>query len=58
MAAIVSRLNQTSANRRASHDPRWVRWTLTAVALIFLGLFLFAPLAAVFTEALRRGMGA
>jgi sulfate transport system permease protein len=58
MAAIVSRLNQTSANRRASHDPRWVRWTLTAVALIFLGLFLFAPLAAVFTEALRRGVGA
>ena len=39
-------------------DPAWVRWTLTAVALAFLGLFLFVPLAAVFAEALRRGFGA
>ncbi|MDB6095279.1 MAG: sulfate transporter, inner rane subunit CysW [Verrucomicrobia bacterium] len=37
---------------RATHDPVWVRWTLTAVALVFLGFFLVLPLAAVFTEAL------
>ncbi len=43
---------------RATHDPVWVRWTLTAVALLFLLFFLVLPLAAVFTEALRRGVGA
>ena len=36
-------------------EPRWVRWTLIAVALAFLTLFLFVPLVAVFTEALKRG---
>jgi sulfate/thiosulfate transport system permease protein len=40
---------------RATAEPRWVRWTLTAVALAFLGLFLAIPLIAVFTEALRKG---
>jgi sulfate transport system permease protein len=33
-----------------------VQWTLTTVALLFLALFLFVPLAAVFTEAFRRGV--
>jgi sulfate transport system permease protein len=47
-----------SAALRATHDPKWVRWTLTAVALVFLAFFLLLPLAAVFTEALRRGLGA
>ena len=46
------------ATPRATHDPAWVRWTLTAVALLFLLFFLVLPLAAVFTEALRRGVGA
>ena len=36
-------------------EPRWVRITLIAVALVFLTLFLFIPLAAVFTEALKKG---
>jgi sulfate/thiosulfate transport system permease protein len=43
---------------RATQEPAWVRWALTAVALIFLACFLVLPLAAVFTEALRRGLGA
>ena len=34
----------------------WIRWTLIAAALGYLGLFLFVPLAAVFTEAMRNGM--
>ena len=38
-------------------EPRWVRYTLIAVALVFLTLFLFVPLAAVFTEALKKGWG-
>jgi sulfate/thiosulfate transport system permease protein len=33
------------------------RWTLIAIALAFLALVLFMPLVAVFTEALRRGLG-
>jgi sulfate transport system permease protein len=36
-------------------EPRWVRYVLIAVALVFLTLFLFIPLAAVFTEALKKG---
>jgi sulfate/thiosulfate transport system permease protein len=43
---------------RATHDPAWMRWTLTAVALVFLAFFLLLPLAAVFVEAFRRGVGA
>ncbi len=35
-----------------------VRWLLIAVSLGFLALFLFLPLAAVFAEALRKGVGA
>ena len=42
----------------ATREPRWVRWTLTAVALLFLAGFLFVPLLAVFTEAIRSGVGA
>ncbi len=53
----ISRLNRPTASHRATHDRAWVRWTLTLAALLFLGLFLFVPLAAVFTEALRRGFG-
>jgi sulfate transport system permease protein len=42
----------------ATHDPAWVRLTLIALALGFLALFLFMPLAAVFAEALKKGWGA
>ena len=43
--------------RRANVDARWMRWTLTTIALGFLLLFLVLPLAAVFAEALRKGVG-
>jgi sulfate transport system permease protein len=33
-----------------------VRWGLTVVALAFLGLFLFVPLAAVFAQAFEKGV--
>ena len=39
-------------------EPAAVRWLLIAVAVIFLALFLLVPLAAVFTEALRKGASA
>jgi sulfate/thiosulfate transport system permease protein len=39
-------------------EPRWVRWLLIGLALTFIVLFLVLPLAAVFTEALRKGFDA
>ncbi len=35
----------------------WVRWLLIAAALLFLLSFLLLPLIAIFTEALRNGVG-
>lgn len=43
--------------RAATSDSAIVRLTLIAIALAFLTLFLFVPLIAVFTEALRNGIG-
>jgi len=37
--------------------PGWVQWLLIGTALVFLGVFLFVPLAFVFTQALRKGLG-
>lgn len=34
----------------------WVRWLLIGIALIYLGLFIFLPLAAVFFNALSKGV--
>ncbi|TQK07424.1 sulfate ABC transporter permease subunit CysW [Herbaspirillum sp. SJZ107] len=47
----------TPAPRKATNtlEPNWVRYTLITVALLFLTLFLFVPLVAVFYEALKRG---
>lgn len=45
------------ANRRATSEPTWVRWSLIALVLLFLSLFLLIPLAAIFTEGLRKGVG-
>lgn len=42
----------------ATGEPFWVRALLVGVALAFLTLFLFVPLAAVFTEALKKGWDA
>ena len=45
------------APRKATNtlEPVWVRLALIAVALVFLTIFLFVPLVAVFTEALKKG---
>src|SRR3546814_9917041 len=42
----------------ATQEPAWIRYVLIAVALLFLGLFLFVPLFAVFAEALHKGWDA
>lgn len=41
-------------NQRIS-EPLLVRWGLTAIALVFLALFLLVPLAAVFSQAFEKG---
>jgi sulfate transport system permease protein len=43
------------ARSRATSEPAWVRYALTTIALSFLALFLFVPLATVFTAALLKG---
>jgi sulfate transport system permease protein len=40
---------------RASRDPVWLRYGLTAVALLFLMVFVGLPLATVFSQALEKG---
>ena len=58
MHAPASRIRQPNgAHPRATSEPAWVRRSLIAVALGFLGLFLFVPLAAVFAQALVKGFG-
>ncbi len=42
----------------ATVEPFWVRALLIGIALVFLTFFLFVPLAAVFTEALKKGWDA
>jgi hypothetical protein len=42
----------------ATLESPWVRWTLTAVAVLFLALFIFMPLAVVFFSAFAKGVGA
>jgi sulfate transport system permease protein len=49
--------NSRRAQAGTTESP-WVRWTLIGIALSFIFLFLLLPLAAVFTEALRKGVGA
>jgi sulfate transport system permease protein len=48
-------MSSSAEARNATAEPPWVRRTLIAVALLFLTLFLFVPLATVFFEALKKG---
>lgn len=54
---LKAQLGDAAPVSRATRDAPWVRWSLTVVALLFLVGFLVLPLAAVFTEALRKGLG-
>jgi sulfate transport system permease protein len=46
------------AARRATGEPVWLRRALLAAALAFLVVFLVLPLAVIFQQALRLGVGA
>ncbi|MBI5279598.1 MAG: sulfate ABC transporter permease subunit CysW [Burkholderiales bacterium] len=47
-----------SVRRVSTTEAPWVRRIFIGIALVFVLLFLVLPLAAVFTEALRKGFGA
>jgi sulfate transport system permease protein len=48
-------MQNAARNRRETAAGRAVRWTLTAVALLFLTLFVVVPLALVFVNAFEKG---
>jgi sulfate/thiosulfate transport system permease protein len=43
-------------HKAGSTEPAWARRTLIAISVAFLGLLILLPVAAVFTEALRKGL--
>jgi len=58
MSGLTSSRNPVRRAKAGTTEAPWVRRTLIGIALAFLLLFLVLPLAAVFTEALRKGFGA
>jgi sulfate transport system permease protein len=48
-------MSAPSQNYRQT-EPRWLRNTLTVIAVGFVGLLILLPVIAVFTEALRKGL--
>ncbi len=58
MAAAVSLRLQRPASGASAHatsEPAFVRWILIAIAVSFLGIFLFFPLIVVFATGLQKG---
>jgi len=53
IAYSQTNLRQTHSSSRG----RWIPIVLTTIAVLFLGVFLMLPLAAVFVEAFRKGIG-
>lgn len=49
---------RASSGNRATTESLAMRWILTGVSALFLGLFLFMPLAVVFATALQKGVAA
>ena len=56
----MSTFSQTTLRRApaGTTEPAWVKFILIGLALTFMFFFLVLPLAAVFTEALRKGLEA
>ena len=53
--SVLERRAEPAITPAATIEPFWVRAILLTIALAFLTLFLFIPLAAVFAEALKKG---
>jgi sulfate transport system permease protein len=60
VSGSLPRVRSAASRRRrgAASEPPFVEWGLTAVALLFLGLFLLVPLAVVFSSAFAKGPAA
>lgn len=61
MATVALELPQKRASaipRNVRHDPPLVRWGLTVLALLALGVFIVLPLVAVFVQAFEKGVPA
>jgi sulfate/thiosulfate transport system permease protein len=56
---VVERPNviAVAGPRHIQEDPAWVRWSLTAIALVVVGVLVVIPVANIFYEALREGVG-
>ena len=57
MAGVVSRLQPHRPAKHGTNEPALVRWLLISIALLFMGFVLVLPLASVFFEAFRKGIG-
>jgi sulfate transport system permease protein len=55
--AVVQRARVAGASRRAQKDPAWVRFGLTAFALVVVGILIVVPISNVFAGALSEGIG-
>ncbi|HSI50355.1 MAG TPA: sulfate ABC transporter permease subunit CysW [Ideonella sp.] len=55
VAPVSQRGTRARSALSSTTEPAWVRTTLILVALLFLSLFLFVPLVAVFVEAFKKG---
>ena len=53
---IATKVRDEEWKASLTGESTWVRWTLIVLALGYLTLFLFVPLAAVFAEALKNGL--
>jgi sulfate transport system permease protein len=57
LGAALSRPAATPRRKKSQASSRWINAALAGVALGFLTLFLFVPLAAVFVQAFAKGVG-
>ena len=57
MASALPIVIPTAPNAALRAVNPYVRWTLTTIAIGFIALFILAPLANVFTQALDKGVG-
>ncbi|MFA6569342.1 MAG: sulfate ABC transporter permease subunit CysW [Victivallales bacterium] len=55
MAGAIPNSHDANGRRQSGESNPAVKWTLIGITVLFLALFLVLPLAAIFTEAFRKG---
>ena len=53
---LQTKFAKAPGRRKDITEPAVVRWLLTGIAVLFLGFFILLPLAAVFAQALEKGL--